>query len=291
MSNTTEITPNTFSVLTVSADEERGNIVVTAYSEELDAGGDLAIFFKKFDTATKKFVDDADTMAHAEETLDKLFGKSVAEVMKDTRVLNGVEFDAYLGANGDSIYANPPREFITFSKIDAKAKAAIKKLSFPVTSTPVRDARTHGVSKKGNFYSMHQIEMGLPVEVDGELKYFRISQIANPDPKGRAMSLNYRDSNRGGHKNAFGANMCDADHKLQMIADGSFDDNPALAAQMEKIATQALDSARDRLLIDVKEAYGIDLLDCEDGVEIVDIDIATVAANNSLYLIATLASE
>lgn len=302
-----------YEVIDTVINDASGRIIIEAYSDDVDAGGSVSVFFKKFDADHQpKIFDDEETKKNADEILTKTFGEdaTVNAVIADPNILLGCEFEGYPAEESDNIYLTPRAAFIEFSKIekksDEKALTNLVANGATVETLPVTETRGYGISKNGEFWSQHRFNVGIPVEVNGETKVFKVSQleVIDENDKGKKFSTDYKDGKRGGFTkktaNGMVIAICDADEKLRRIAEGDFDDDPERANRIRNLADSSLDKSRARVVEGVREYAGYDLDDivkrAADGdktatLTISDITIGSVAGNDSRFIVATLKSK
>lgn len=287
----------TFTALSIEINVDTGKIIVGGFNEGDESSVNLYINYKEYDKDhSPKFFETDDSIKRADDTLTELFGKTLQEVLDDKDCLLGVDFDCYTDDAGHG-YANPKKEYISWSKLDSAGKMALKNLfktKSLVMSTPLRDARSHGKDKEGKPYATHRFELGIPVEIDGETKNYRISQITcSGDTKG--ISLDYKGSCMGGFKNERGFKVSDAEHKILQFENDMWANNPDLGNKILKMANSELDETRKEVVDRVQAETGYNLEDViaennGDGgsLPIVDIDIQKVGGGESMWIAATI---
>ena len=219
-----------YEVIDTVINDASGRIIIEAYSDDVDAGGSVSVFFKKFDADHQpKIFDDEETKKNADEILTKTFGEdaTVDAVIADPNILLGREFEGYPAEESDNIYLTPRAAFIEFSKIekksDEKALTNLVANGATVETLPVTETRGYGISKNGEFWSQHRFNVGIPVEVNGETKIFKVSQleVIDENDKGKKFSTDYKDGKRGGFTkktaNGMVIAICDADESCAVL--------------------------------------------------------------------------
>lgn len=239
-----------FKVVDVTVDAT--SIKVFGFSEDIEDGGELHIYTKKYDNTSKQFVEDAATTAAANEATQAVFGVDAEDINKDNALdFLDTEFEGYLSDNGSSIFLTPPAKFVSYDKINGAAAKVLKGLGGPIDSTPVTETRRHAVSKAGQPYAICRFELGVVADVRGEQKTYRVSQLAfnnpdDPDEGDIIVSLNYLDKTA---KDKY------ADLDMGRITD------PSRAKAIELVADKMVDSRRRRIIEDFSKASGGDSLE------------------------------
>lgn len=275
---------HSFDVVATAYDElDNGGIIrirIDGWSDELDDGGNLTINLMKYDQVANKFVDDAATREEADKTLTEMFGVGVDDIIADTSVIQHASFDGYFNAENSRIYLTQARSFQNFDKLDAAGERAIRNLEMPTQSTPIGESKIHGISKRGEPFSIYRFETGIEVDVKGETKCYRIAQfkVESPDEDAEPVlvRLNYADKT--------------ADEKFHACDTGQFSD-PEDARKNLTIAEKMTERSRARVVGNFNQATGLDLEQLIANGEGVTIERVEVFPSGfGSYLVATVSN-
>lgn len=222
--------------------------------------GQITISCKKFDEPSKKFVDDKDKMARAEE-IAEFFGFKLFELLDPTSA--GIDqdifdksyemyaiFDEETGTA--SLYTYEPTLRLRKDKIDRDTEKAINNLKMPVVCSAVQRNQWIDWEAKNQYGSTGQIDFFVDVEVDGKIKHVRVSGIsyyAGKDKK--RVYLNYLPKSR---KNE---NKRNIDDSIAEMLDVDLSD--AMLERKKQMIQKMVEGRYKRLLVEIKEKLGWDI--------------------------------
>lgn len=228
--------------------------------------GQITISCKKFDEVSKKFVDDKEKMARAEE-IAEFFGFKLFELLDPTSA--GIDqdifdksyemyaiFDEETGTA--SLYTYEPTLRLRKDKIDRDTEKAINNLKMPVVCSAVQRNQWIDWEAKNQYGSTGQISFFVDVEVDGKIKHVRVSGIsyyAGKDKK--RVYLNYLPKSR---KNE---NKRNIDDSIAEMLDVDLSD--AMLERKKQMIQKMVEGRYKRLLVEIKEKLGWDIAGMIEG--------------------------
>lgn len=270
-----------FEVLTVDASDV--SVKMSVWSDEIDEGGILVLRTQRFNQQSHKYEPDEKLLEEADNAAKKAFGVGIEDIMENPHIVEGSTFEGYRNEDADNgyVYLTPPRTYTRFDKIDSTAAVrAIKAIDFPIETTPLEESRQHGLSKNNNAYAIAQFNTGIRVDVKGEEKTYRISQIkVVPDDDESdevVLKTKYLDDF--------------VKETYQDYDEGRISD-PDRARKILKNADNTLDRNRSQLIERYKSVAGFDLesmIENGEGFTVTEIEVATVPANNTRFLCAVI---
>lgn len=222
--------------------------------------GQITISCKKFDEPSKKFVDDKDKMARAEE-IAEFFGFKLFELLGPTSA--GIDqdifdksyemyaiFDEETGTA--SLYTYEPTLRLRKDKIDRDTEKAINNLKMPVVCSAVQRNQWIDWEAKNQYGSTGQIDFFVDVDVDGKIKHVRVSGISYYAGKDKKhVYLNYLPKSR---KNE---NKRNIDDSIAEMLDVDLSD--AMLERKKQMIQKMVEGRYKRLLVEIKEKLGWDI--------------------------------
>lgn len=228
--------------------------------------GQITISLKKYDKASKKFVDDDDKMARAEEIaeflgfkLHELLDPSSAGIDQDIFDKSYEMYAIFDEETGTaSLYTYEPTLRLRKDKIDRDVERAINNLNTPIVCSAVQHNEWIDWESKNQYGSTGQIDLFVDVEVDGKIKHVRVSGIsyyAGKDKK--RVYLNYLPKSR---KNE---NKRNIDDSIAEMLDVDLSD--AMLERKKQMIQKMVEGRYKRLLVEIKEKLGWDIEGMIDG--------------------------
>lgn len=228
--------------------------------------GQITISCKKFDEASKKFVDDKEKMVRAEE-IAEFFGFKLFELLDPTSA--GIDQDIFDKSyemyaifdeetGNANLYTYEPTLRLRKDKIDRDTEKAINNLKMPVVCSAVQRNQWIDWEAKNQYGSTGQIDFFVDVEVDGKIKHVRVSGIsyyAGKDKK--RVYLNYLPKSR---KNK---NKRDIDDSIAEMLDVDLSD--AMLERKKQMIQKMVEGRYKRLLVEIKEKLGWDIAGMIEG--------------------------
>lgn len=246
----------------------KGDHHISILAEVVDTGQTvtLSVPYKGYDEATSSYVDSDEALDRANENL------AAAGVTVDSATTDifGKEFEAYLLADGQNATFWKPRNYIRFTPIRTaearQLRAAAKKYTFETLPLTEFD----GV----------RFNFGIPFEINGEVKNFRISQFRAPasDPADPDILLRTKYANKTTDEFEKSINSEDVNIPAEARERARASLNKMLAVQ------------RQQLMSEYKQTLGLDiesLLKSDDRLS-VTIEVESIPNGQYAFLVASL---
>lgn len=255
-----------FTVTVALNDDDGHQLNIIARDDETEKAVHFKLYRQKFNFETKKWEEDADTLAASEAIAKETFGIGLDELAQTFG--SGIKFSAY--TNGEQGSFEPRPRYVTFDKIDTPASKQIKKLTGPFDVLPVTESNQPGWAR---------FNFGIQAKIGDDIKKFRVSQIR----------VEYDDENTPDE-------LVPLKYTNRIIR--SFTaavDNPAVPEDARKTLAVdlagMLDTARERKIEFLNQKLGIDLeklLQGEETVQFDSVELQTVGNGGGHYLVGTL---
>lgn len=263
-------------------------VTISTWSDEVDNGGDLKLFFKSYNRDTKAWYDDPDRYKQVSDQLEEAFGVTLDDVLADPECIGEMtEFEAYYDPSRNNPISLRPfgKAYTSYDKLDIAASKALKSMHGDIVTSPVEIAFNHGLaSTTGEPYAIGRFEFGVRATVKGEDKLFRVSQICIPgkteDDRDTIIGLKFLNDD-----------IRDKFAKVDTHTAG----NANVEAHILKIAERMAESRRDNIICDrVYQLTGLDLMQMVEQKKCLPVDsieVREIPANNAQFIIANLDIE
>lgn len=222
--------------------------------------GQITISCKKYDETSKKYVDDDDKMARAEE-IAEFFGFKLHELLDPTSA--GIDQDIFDKSyemyaifdeetGNANLYTYEPTLRLRKDKIDRDTEKAINNLKMPIVCSAVQRNQWIDWEAKNQYGSTGQIDFFVDVEVGDKIKHVRVSGISYyvGDDKKRVY-LNYLPKSR---KNKDKRNI---DDSIAEMLDADLSDT--MLERKKQMIQKMVEGRYKRLLVEIKEKLGWDI--------------------------------
>lgn len=231
--------------------------------------GQITISLKKYDKASKKFVDDDDKMARAEEIaeflgfkLHELLDPSSAGIDQDIFDKSYEMYAIFDEETGTaSLYTYEPTLRLRKDKIDRDVERAINNLHTPIVCSAVQHNEWIDWESKNQYGSTGQIDFFIDVDVKGETKHIRIAGISyypNKNSKSKqSVYLNYLPKSRKDKSKRT------IDDSIAEMLDADLSD--VMLERKRNMIQKMVEGRYKRLLVELKEKLGWDVAGMIDG--------------------------